>query len=135
MNVISAVSPRGDMRFTFIEDRMNSEKFIAFLRKLHQDAGKPILVIADNARYHHSKETHKFVKEQSGKIILEFLPAYSPELNPDEQVWNHAMTRLGKCSIFNKDDMKKHMISILRSIQKQTAPIKSFFSMIWETPH
>ena len=52
--LISAVSARGDMHFDVIEERMNSEKFISFLQKLRQDAGCPIFVIADNARYHHS---------------------------------------------------------------------------------
>ena len=45
LNVISAVSPRGDTRFSFIVERMSSKSFIAFLKKLHKDAGKPILVI------------------------------------------------------------------------------------------
>jgi len=127
--VISAVSPRGDMRFSFIAERMTSARFIDFLKKLYKDAGKPILVITDNARYHHSKETQHFIDQQDGKILLAFLPAYSPELNPDEQVWNHAKARLSKRSIFNKHDMKRHLVSILRSIQKQTALVKSFFRM------
>jgi len=129
LHVISAVCPRGDMRFSFIEERMNSKKFIVFLTKLHKDAGKPILVITDNARYHHSKETQRFIAQQKGNILLAFLPAYSPELNPDEQVWNHAKARLGKRSIFNKQDMEHHLVSILRSIQKQTSLVKSFFKM------
>jgi len=129
LHVISAVSPRGDMRFSFIEERMNSKRFIAFLKKLHKDAGKPILVITDNARYHHSKETQRFIAQQEGDIRLAFLPAYSPELNPDEQVWNHAKARLGKRTIFNKLDMKRHLVSILHSIQRQTSLIKSFFRM------
>ena len=99
------------------------------MKKLHKDVGKPILVITDNARYHHSKETQAFVDQQEGRILLRFLPAYSPELNPDEQVWNHAKARLGKRSIFNKEDMKRNMISILHSIQKQVSLIKSFFRM------
>ena len=111
LHVISAVSPRGDMRFSFIADRMNSKTFIAFLKKLHKDAGKPILVIVDNARYHHSKETRRYIDEQDGNILLTFLPAYSPELNPDEQVWNHAKAHLGKRSIFNKQDMKRRLAS------------------------
>jgi transposase len=129
LHVISAVSPRRDMRFRFIEERMNSQRFIAFLKKLRKDAGRPILVITDNARYHHSKETQRFIDQQDGDILLAFLPAYSPELNPDEQVWNHAKARLGKRSIFNKLDMKRHLVSILRSIQRQTSLVKSFFRM------
>jgi len=83
LKLISAVSPRGDMRFQFIKDKMNSAKFIQFLKRLQKDAGKPILVITDNARYHHSKETQKFIEQQQEKIILAFIPPYSPELNPD----------------------------------------------------
>jgi transposase len=82
--LISAVSARGDMHFDVIDGSMDAEKFIGFLRKLRQGAGRPIFVIANNARYHHSKK------------VQAFLPAYSPELNPDEQVWNHAKAEVGK---------------------------------------
>ena len=108
---------------------MNSKRFIEFLKKLHRDAGKPILVIVDNAKYHHSKETQKFIVRQDGEIQLAFLPAYSPELNPDEQVWNHAKRELGQRPIYDKHDMKNHLSAILRSIQKRTDLIKSFFKM------
>jgi len=128
VNLISAVSPRGDMRFQCIDGKMNSKKFIQFIKKLHNDAKQPILVITDNARYHHSKETQKFIEKQK-EIILEFIPPYSPELNPDEQVWNHLKLRLGKISIFNKEEMKSSVLSIMRSIQKKTNLIQSFFRM------
>ena len=65
---------------------MNAETFIDFLRKLRQDAGCPIFVIADNARYHHSTKVQAFLQTHVGEIMMAFLPAYSPELNPDEQV-------------------------------------------------
>ena len=126
-NLIGAVSPRGDMRFSFIAERMDSNRFIAFLKKLRKDAGKPILVVVDNARYHHSKETQRFIKAQQGEITLAFLLAYTPEFNPDEQVWNNTKARLGKRSIRSKDDMKRNLLSILRSIQKTPALITSFF--------
>jgi transposase len=129
LKVISAVTLRGDMRFSFIEGKMNSARFIEFLKKLRKDAGRPIIVIADNARYHHSKETQKFIEAEVDSIFMAFLPAYSPELNPDEQVWNHAKARLSKLPVLNAQGMKKCLVSILRSIQKQTSLIKSFFRL------
>ena len=96
LKLISAVSPRGDMRFAVIEGRMNSDKFIEFLKKLHSDAGKPIIVIADNASYHTSGKVQRFAKESNQTVHLGHLPKYAPELNPDEQVWNHAKARLAK---------------------------------------
>jgi len=127
--IISAVTARGDMRFSFIKDKMNSRKFISFLKKLRKDAGRPIIVITDNARYHHSRETQTFIEKNIDSIIMAFLPAYSPEFNPDEQVWNHAKARLAKLPIIDKESMKQSLLSIMRSIQKQTSLIKSFFKM------
>jgi transposase len=60
---------------------------------------------------------------------LTFLSAYSPGLNPDEQVWNHTKARLSQRQIFTKLEMKRHLLSILRSIQKQTSLVKSFFRL------
>ena len=108
---------------------MNSELFIRFLKKLRKDAARPILVVADNARYHHSKKVQAFLKDNVGSIMMVFLPPYSPELNPDEQVWNHAKSQLGKRSIKNESEMKRHLLSIMRSIQKRKKLIISFFNM------
>jgi len=129
LKLISAVTLRGEMRFSFIKENMNSANFIQFLKKLSSDAGRRIIVITDNARYHHSQETQAFLEEQVDSIIMAFLPVYSPELNPDEQVWNHAKARLAKLPIIDKESMKRGVLSIMRSIQKQSALIKSFFKM------
>jgi transposase len=108
---------------------MNSARFIEFLKKLRKDPDRPIIVITDNARYHHSKETQALLDSQPNSIMMAFLPAYSPELNPDEQVWNHAKARLAKRPILDRQSMKRALTSILRSIQKQTSLIKSFFQL------
>ena len=128
LKLISAVSPRGDMRFAVIEGRMNSDKFIEFLKKLHADAGKPIIVIADNASYHSSGKVRKFTLE-SQAIHLGNLPKYAPELNPDEQVWNPAKARLAKLFIDSAQTMKRSVFNIMRSIQKQSWLIQSFFQI------
>ena len=127
--LISAVSARGDLHFDVIEGSMDAEKFIDFLRKLRQDAGCPIFVIADNARYHHSKKVQAFLETQVGQIMMAFLPAYSPELNPDEQVWNHAKAEVGKHPIKSKLEMESLILSVMRSIQQKVELVKSFFKL------
>jgi transposase len=128
LKLISAVSPRGDMRFAVIEGRMNADKFIEFLKKLQADAGKPIIVIADNASYHRAGKVQEFAQE-SQAIHLGHLPKYAPELNPDEQVWNHAKARLAKLFIDSAQAMKQGVLNIMRSIQKQSWLIRSFFHL------
>ena len=60
-----------------------------FLKQLmNTHKGRKIVVVLDNASSHHSKQIKDFEKA-SENLKLYFLPAYSPEWNPDEKVWNH----------------------------------------------
>jgi transposase len=129
LKLISAVSPRGDMRFSSFEGRMNGERFVNFLKKLRADAGRPIIVIADNASYHTGGAVQRYVEQTQGDVAVENLPAYSPELNPDEQVWNHAKARLAKLFVATKQEFQAALFSIMLSIQRSAALILSFFQL------
>ena len=61
--------------------------------------------------------------------MMVFLPAYSPELNPDEQVWNHAKADVGKRTILSKEEMEKTILSAMRVIQNKVDLVKSFFQL------
>lgn len=68
----------------------NAETYWGFLKKLHQiscHSGRRVLVLADNARYHHAKLHAEWRESRSDKFAQLFLPPYSPELNPIERVW------------------------------------------------
>jgi transposase len=129
LKLISAVSPRGDMKFSTFEGRMNGERFVDFLKKLRADAGRPIIVIADNASYHTGGAVRRYVVASQGQVAVENLPAYSPELNPDEQVWNHAKARLAKLFVATKQEFKAALFSIMLSIQRSVNLILSFFQL------
>jgi len=129
IRLISAVSPRGDMKFSSFTGRMNGIRFVNFLNKLRADVGRPIIVIADNASYHTGGVVKRYVKQTRGQVTIGSLPRYSPELNPDEQVWNHAKARLAKLFVATKDEFKAALSSILLSIQSSTDLILSFFQL------
>jgi transposase len=65
----------------------------------------------------------------AGEVVVEHLPAYSPDLNPDEQVWNHATSRLSKRFVATKEEFKAALFSILLSIQRTPDLILSFFQL------
>jgi transposase len=129
LKLISAVSPRGDMKFNCLEGRMNGARFVEFLKKLRVDAGRPIIVIVDKASYHRSGPVQRYVAESQGEVAVEHLPAYCPDLNPDEQVWNHAKARLAKRFVATKDEFKAALFSIMLSIQRTSDLILSFFQL------
>ncbi|MGZ4957056.1 MAG: transposase, partial [Methylobacter sp.] len=123
------VSARGDLHFDVIDSAMDAEKFIDFLKKLRHDTGCPIFVIVDNARYHHSKKVRAFLDTQPGQIMMAFLPPYAPELNPDEQVWNHAKADAGKRPIRSKNEMELVILAAMQSIKEKAELVKSFFRL------
>lgn len=84
LSMISAISPRGEIRFEIVEGRINSERFIAFLDKLIEGAGRKVFLIVDNLRVHHAKVVHEWLEPRAARIELFYLPPYAPESNPDD---------------------------------------------------
>ena len=127
LNMISAVSPRGEFRFMLHEGSVNGEVFREFLKRLMVGADKPVFLILDGHPIHKSKLIKKFVEDQHGMLKLFYLPPYSPHLNPDEQVWAHVKRQVSRQLVQNIDDMKKLALGALRRIQKLPELVKSFF--------
>lgn len=63
--------------------------FLTFLEKLlrHRRKARKMVVVLDNARYHHARLIQPWLKIKRNVLQLLFLPPYSPELNPVERVW------------------------------------------------
>lgn len=80
----------GDGRLTSCwMDTFNAETFQLFLTQLvrHKRKGRTMRVIVDNARWHHAQALQPWLKEHRKVLRLDFLPPYSPDLNPIERVW------------------------------------------------
>jgi len=103
---------------------------VEFLQQILRNRSRPLIIIADRASFHKSAEVGKFVRAHRPQIRMFFFPAHSPELNPEEQVWNELKHRqLGKQPIKNKADLKKRIRSILRSLQRKAEKVQSFFQL------
>ena len=128
VNMISAISPRGLLRFMTIDGRFNATTFIEFLKRLIHNSEKPIFLVVDGHPTHKAKKVREFIESTKGKLRIFILPPYSPELNPDELVWNNLKNhRIGRKTIAGPDDLKHKIISSLRSLQKMPQKIVGFF--------
>jgi transposase len=129
-NMVSAVSPRGAMRFMLVEGRLTAEVFVEFLKRLLHNWPHPVFLIVDGHPVHKSAVVSKFVASTEGKLRLFRLPPYSPELNPDEQVWNHLKNHgVGRQPIAGPDHLKQMVRSHMRRIQKLPSLVRSFFAL------
>jgi len=127
LNMLSAISPSGKMRFMLNEGTTTAKVFIEFLKRLLIGTDKPVFLIVDGHSTHRSKMVREFVNQTEGKLKLFFLPPYAPQLNPDEVVWAHVKRSISKRLVQGKANMKKLALSALRRIQKMPELVKSFF--------
>lgn len=61
--------------------------FLRHLRRISRRSGRRVVVITDNAKYHHATLHAPWRRQQEPHFLLHFLPPYSPHLNPIERVW------------------------------------------------
>ncbi|WP_407648064.1 transposase [Endozoicomonas gorgoniicola] len=111
---------------------MDRFAFVNFLKSLVRSVDKPVIVITDGHPAHKAKHTQEYVAQEPRLLDLHLLPGYSPELNPDEQVWNHLKEKLGKVALKTKDEFIKFIRGKMGSLQKSPETIKGFFR---ETGH
>lgn len=128
LNMISAISARGLLRFMVAKGKVNGPKYIEFLQRLIQNAPRPIFLIVDGHPVHKARTVKDFVASTEGRLRLFYLPPYAPELNPDEQVWNHVKNHgIGRGAVAGFEHLKKMVIGRLRSLQKLPWTVRMFF--------
>lgn len=128
LNMISAVSPKGALRFMVVRGGVGARVFITFLKRLMHGRKRPVFLIVDGHPAHRARIVKQFVASTNGKLRLFALPPYSPELNPDELVWNDVKNNgVARALVGKPSDLKKAVVSRLRYLQKTPAHVRSFF--------
>ena len=72
------------------QENFNGESFWDFLKLLKlraERSGRKVVVISDNAKYHHARLHQEWREANAAAFQLHYLPPYSPDLNPIERVW------------------------------------------------
>jgi transposase len=87
LSVMGGVTPQGKVYSLVRPESLNGMHSIEFLIHLGRLAGDRLLVIWDGSPIHRRAEVAAFVADARGKIHVEPLPAYAPDLNPVEWMW------------------------------------------------
>jgi transposase len=87
--LFGAVNLRGGQMIAHFNPVFEAQSFLAFLKALRRRRvrGKKMMLITDNAAYHHAAGLNGWLEANCNVVELVFLPPYSPELNPIERVW------------------------------------------------
>ena len=128
LSLVSAVSAQGEFRFMTVKGRVRAATFIEFIKRLLHNAERTIFLIVDGHPTHKAKSVKRFAESVKDRFRLFYLPAYSPELNPDERVWNDLKNNsTGRKLVTSPEQLCAAVISHLRFIQKTPERVRSYF--------
>ena len=112
VGLISALTNKGELRWMMLDGAIKAPVLIRFLERLVRDTGAKVFLILDNLPVHRARLVQGWLAERRAEIEVFYLPAYSPELNPDEGL---------------NADLKRRVASHMRSLSKRPARIRSYF--------
>ena len=96
-----------------IVDSANSETFQEFLEGIHRDHPKSCMVL-DNASCHKSKSIQKYMESAGDDIAFEFLPPYTPQLNPIETAWRDPKRRPAGRYFRSTEELERSITTIVK---------------------
>jgi transposase len=129
VNMISAISNQGMLRFRLFTGSFSGPVFIDFLRRLLRECGgRKVHLIVDGHPVHRARLVSAWVGRHAERIELHFLPGYSPELNPVELL-NHDVKAngAGRRRPRSADELRDELHAYLRRRQRQPAVLVRFF--------
>jgi transposase len=127
-----SVSPRNrrlNLHFDLLPDNTNvyAEDIVEYLRRLKAQIGGPLTVLWDGSRIHDRSRLVRAFLAEHPEIQTERLPAYAPELNPDELVWAWTKYgRLGNLAAAHSDWLRDYLINEFTYMRQHPELLASF---------
>jgi transposase len=128
LNMISAISNSGRIRFMLYRKTMTAKVLIDFMGRLIKDTGRKVFLILDNLIVHHSKAVKEWLAAHKGEIEVYHLPPYSPELNPDEYLNGALKENVHRgIRVRNLDGLTYKVRSFMRKLSRRPWAVMNFF--------
>ena len=114
--------------FRLFAGAIRAPQVVEFLEHLLRHLPGKLLVIWDGLPGHRSRLVKDFVAAQKGRLELERLPAYAPELNPVEYLWGHLKHHeLPNFCPKNLGELSHQAIHALRRLRRRPTLVAAFW--------
>jgi transposase len=128
LSAISAVTPNPHAYLHLVPGTIASEEVIGFVKHLLRQIPGPIFLFWDGGNPHRSRRTRAALRAYRQRLWVYRLPAYAPELNPDEWLWawlkQHALRGLCPPDL---DVLQQTIRLAIRRLRRHPQTIRSFF--------
>jgi transposase len=128
VGLISAVTNKGEVRWMVLDRGITAALRIVFLERLIRDAGCKVFLILDHLPVHRGRAVQDWLAERRSQIAVFHLPAYSPQLNPDEGLnadLKQAVPR--KAPARSREALKRNLIRHMRRLSRPPRRVRSYF--------
>jgi transposase len=124
---VSPTTARPYLHFQLLQHNVHGEDVVGYLRELKRKLRRPLTVLWDGSHVHSKSRLVRAFLAKHPEIVVEDLPAYAPELNPDELVWSWSKYgRLANLAAQDTDELAEHVIAELMFLQQHPHLLASF---------
>lgn len=123
------VSPRRKLsqRFAIHSHNVRTPEVVRYLKELHRQLRRPLIVVMDRLPAHRSAVT-QLRKQGVDWLHVEWLPGYAPDLNPVEALWSYSKySRLANFTPDDRDELFDAVIEAVGDVHLDPSLLSSFF--------
>jgi transposase len=129
LSVMGGVTQLGKVYTLARQESLNGLHSVAFLAHLLRVAGPRLLVIWDGSPIHRRAEVKEFVVGTRGKVWLEALPGYAPDLNPAELLWQQLKhVELRNLACLDLEELHQEFHLAVGRVRQKPHVVQSFFA-------
>lgn len=120
VTIVGALAADGMLAYQAVRGAMNTERFEAFvIEKLVPKLGARDVVFMDNVAFHKVDSVRNAIEKTGARLV--FLPPYSPELNPIEEVWSFFKNRMRRAAARDVPDLIDALVTSMRAVTAEVA--------------
>ena len=130
LSVMGGMTPEGRIYTLIRPESLNGLHCVEFLLHLLRVAEERLLVIWDGSPIHRRVAVQEFVASTRGRVWLEALPGYAPDLNPwDEGGWHH-LKNVEMCNLVCRDldELHQELDLAVGRLRQKPHLVQSFFA-------
>lgn len=127
---MSAITPTGGLFTLMRPEALTGVESVLFLNHLYGQVSRKLLVIWDGSPIHRGNHMKEFLLNGGSKFVhLERLPAYAPDLNPDEGTWHYLkhVEMRNRCCL-NLSHLQDQLRCAVIRLRRKDTVIRSFFT-------
>lgn len=122
--LVAGITAKAPIAPMVLNGPMDSLAFAAYIEHvLVPELSPGSIVVMDNLSAHKSPVIARLIRDAGGELW--YLPPYSPDFNPIEQMWSKVKSRLRSANARNEDDLHSAIATALSSITSNN--VRGFF--------